>query len=243
MATLRLVTSYRIGIFHLQSIVMRVSLHLFHPFTLYADIGIIFHYGIKKFIIHFFRQRWCFGMERIEQEFHFQFHIIIIRKTEKNIRKAETIHFSLPTNSTNHRDIAISNEIYFFATFRPKIIIFSYHQQIARFQFFFPIKNRIPYTFIIDIGPFVRATYHNRFIHSHPIVTIGDSFYQFIPWDDLDIGKSFYLDRRKRKEILFGNVSPKFCCIPKNTRVLQLTNYFGQQTFINLQTISFQYIC
>ena len=182
-------------------------------------------------------------MKRVQQECHFQFQVIIIRETEQDICKTETIHFPLLPDTSNHGYIPIGYEINFLTTFRPEVVVLGYHQQITRFQFFLPIKNHVADTFIIDIRPFIGAAYHYRVVHSYPIITIRYRLNKLIAWYHLNIREIFYLYGRKSKEILFRDKTAKFRRIPKNTRIMQLTNHLRQHTFVHFQAISFQGSC
>ena len=57
LSALSLMTGYRISIFYLQGIVMRVFLHLLHPLAFGRQIGVILQDGIKQLVVLFFRKR------------------------------------------------------------------------------------------------------------------------------------------------------------------------------------------
>lgn len=53
LTTLRFVTSHRISILHLQSVIIRISLHFLHPLLLQRYVNIVFKYTLKKPFIVF----------------------------------------------------------------------------------------------------------------------------------------------------------------------------------------------
>ena len=65
LATLRLVAGHRIGIFHLQHIIVWIHFHLLHPLGLGGDVRIVFPDSVEELVVERLRQGRCVGLECI----------------------------------------------------------------------------------------------------------------------------------------------------------------------------------
>ena len=232
-----------IGILHLQGIVIRVGFHLLHPFPLHGDIGIIFENGIEKAVVIRLGQCRRIAVQRIQQKICFQFEVVVIGKFQCDIRKTETIQFAGATHAAHHRCLAVGYKVHLLLFFRPVIIIFRHHQQVARIQFIFPPKYPGANAVIVDIGTLVGAAYHNRLVQPVAIVTRFERIYQFIARQNFDVGKPRNLYLRQSLAGIFGNQLAQARSVPQNTRLLFLAYHLGQVHFLHLQSVAFQGIC
>ena len=216
---------------------MRIGFHFLHPLTFHCYISIILQYRIKQLVIQFFRQCGFFSMQGIQQKFHLQFHTIIVGERQHHIGKTKAVCLTHPTDTANHSYISIGYKINLLTTLRPKIVILRHHQQVTAVQFILPKQNRIPDSLIINIRPFIGTADHNRFVHTCLTVTIIDYLNQLTTRNHPDIRKPFHTDRRQSEKIFLGYVAAQFCRIPKNPRIMHLTDHLSELRLIYFHAI------
>ena len=146
------------------------------------------------------------------------------------------------TDALHDGDVAIGDERDFLGFFCPEIVVLHNHQLVTATEFILTVEHLITDALIIDIGPLVAASDHDGLICPHPIIARGESVDKFAAWHHLDVSEPCKADLRQLRHLIVGNHLTDLRGIPKNARLLSLSKYLVQVTFIDTHTIAAQHI-
>ena len=245
LTALRLVAGHGIAVFHLQRAVIDIFHHLFQPLRLRLDIGIIGQNAVVELATLLCGECWSLALQRVEQHHRLQFGIVVVGKAQQHVGKAKTVHLVDVSDATNHRVVAVGNEIQlrFLAppysillprssfllprsSFLLQILIPHHHQQIARRQFLLATENRVSDARVISICAFVRPRDNNRFVHPDRAVTRRQRLDEFVATHDSNVGKTLELNLWKQRIAHLKTVEiSDFRRIPKDAAVLTLPHH------------------
>ena len=179
-------------------------------------------------------------MQRIEQHVHFQFKVVIVRKDQRHVRKAETIQLPRTAHAAHYGSLTVGNEVHLLLFFRPEVVIFRHHQQITGVQFILTPENLRTDALVVDVRPLVGTAHHDGFIQPVMVVARAQRFYQLITGQNFNIGKPRNLYFWQAVTIVFRYQLPQAGGIPQDTRLLLLTHYLRQVHLHHFQPVAFQ---
>ena len=130
LSALSLVAGDGVGEFHLEGVQIGVFPHLLHAFPLVADIHIVLLDGLEESVLLVVAEGRGFALERVQYDFSFNFNVLVW-EIELSVGESESVEFPFVAQSLHLGDVSVGDEIEFFNLFRPEVVVFHHHEEVA----------------------------------------------------------------------------------------------------------------